>query len=92
VVDINEIVIVALEAVAITVNGDDAVHEDGIHLFAVVGHHVTDAVFVGLSDDGQVPGMEAGLHADAMGDDVGGAAAHRGGQQPRHGREGNNGQ
>jgi hypothetical protein len=73
-------VVVALEGVAAAIDRDDAVEDGGVEVLAVVG----DGVAYGVTSRGghhdQVPGVETGLHAGAVGGDHGDdSGQHQGG-------------
>ena len=67
---IDEVVVVALEDVAIALDGDDAVQDDGAQHRAAVGDDVADLVVLRGSDHREVAAVKARRHADAAGGDV----------------------
>jgi hypothetical protein len=82
VVLVQPVVVVALDHEAVAVHGDDPVHDDGVEGDALVCHDVADGVGAGGTQDRQVPGVEARLHADAVRADVRRRAAER--ERPEH--------
>src|SRR5262249_13977589 len=76
--EIDEVVVVALEDVAITVHPDDAVQDDRVEHVAVVGDDLADAVGALAAHHGEVAGVELGLHRHAVRDDVAGGSSEGG--------------
>ncbi len=82
---VDEVVVVALEDVAVALGPDDPVEDDRVQQAAPVRDDLADVVAALRADDREVAGVEARLHADAVGDDVRRFPAERGGceEDPR---------
>src|ERR1700733_489547 len=72
---IQEVIVLSLEGVATIVDRDDAVQHDLVQHGAVIRNDVPHLVLAGGAHESQVAAVEPRLHADSVGNDVGGEAA-----------------
>ncbi len=71
------VVVAAEDVAAVGGDRDDPVQDGDVQLAAAVGDDVAHPVVAHRPHQGQVAGVEPRLHADPVGDDIGGAAAER---------------
>lgn len=68
-------VVVTFERVTVGIYGNDSVHDHCPEQFAVICDHVADSVAVRWPKKGEVPGVELGFHAVAVGAYINGLPA-----------------
>jgi hypothetical protein len=73
--EVYEVVVIALEQVSGAGAPDNPVQHDRTEHLVVVGDDLTDVVAALAAHERQVARVEARLHADPVGDDVGRGAA-----------------
>jgi hypothetical protein len=85
---IDEVVVVPLEDIPVAVNRDDPVQDHHMQQAAVVGDDLAHPVVGGRPDQGEIPGVKRGLHADPARDHVHGPPAdlRRRQEQPKGAR------